>query len=130
MKRLALAAVAVLATALPALADPIEGVWQTQPDDGAYAHVTVTPCGAAYCGVISRTFNASGEYASPNLGKQILLNMAPNGANKYNGQVWRPSNNKIYTGKVTLKNGGQNMDLRGCVAGGLICAKQAWTKLQ
>ena len=45
----AIAAALVLA-ASPALADPVLGVWQTQPDDGAYAHVTMAPCGQAICG--------------------------------------------------------------------------------
>ncbi len=123
-------AVALLLAATPALAtDPIEGVWQTQPDDGAYAHVTIAPCGQAFCGVISRTFNAGGEYPSENLGKYIVRNMAPDGPGKYKGQVWRPSNDKVYVGKITLGDAEKIMDLRGCVAGGLICAKQRWTKL-
>lgn len=114
--------------ATTALADPIEGVWQTQPDDGAYAHVTIAPCGAGYCGTISRTFNDSGEYNSPNKGKQIVRSMTPQGGGKYEGKVWRPADNKIYLGKATVN--GKNMQLAGCVAGGLICKKQAWVKIQ
>ncbi len=110
-----------------ALADPVEGVWQTQPDDGAYAHVTMAPCGPALCGTITRTFNASGEYKSPNIGKQIVREMAPNGAKKYAGKVWRPSNDKIYIGKMDLS--GASLQLSGCVAGGLICSKQTWTRV-
>ncbi|SOC00326.1 DUF2147 domain-containing protein [Rhodobacter maris] len=110
-----------------ALADPIEGMWQTQPDDGAYAHVKIAPCGAAFCGTIVKSFNAEGEYASPNVGKEIVIDMVPAGEGKYQGRVWRPSNDKIYLGKIALA--GTAMKLSGCVAGGLICAKQNWTKL-
>lgn len=120
-------AVALSLVAGAAWADPLEGMWKTQPDDGSYAHVKITPCGAAFCGSIVKTFNDSGEYKSPNLGKQIVIDMVPVGDNKYEGQVWRPSNNKIYMGKITL-NGGA-MKLAGCVAGGLLCAKQNWTKI-
>ena len=65
MKLLA-AATAFLLAATAAGADPIEGVWQTQPDEGAFAHVTIAPCGSAFCGMISRTFKDKSEYKPPN----------------------------------------------------------------
>ncbi len=126
LKTMIAAAVLALAGGA-ALADPIEGTWQTQPDDGAYAHVQMARCGALLCGNIVRTFNATGEYASPNLGKQIVREMAPSGANKYAGKVWRPSNDKIYIGKMDLN--GTSLKLSGCVAGGLICSKQTWSRV-
>lgn len=127
MKRLMLSAIAALAIAGPAHADPAEGVWKTQPDDGAYAHVTLKKCGKAVCGVIARTFNDEGEYASPNIGKTLVIDMVPNGDGSYSGKVWRPSNDKIYIGKMNLS--GNSLALRGCVAGGLICSKQTWTRI-
>lgn len=128
MKRFLFTLIASLGLATIASADPIEGVWQTEVDDGSYAHVTVAPCGGNYCGTISKTFNASGEYQSPNLGKQIVRNMAAQGGGEYEGQVWRPSNDKVYLGKIALS--GNQMALRGCVAGGLICARQNWVKIR
>lgn len=110
-----------------AVADPIEGLWQTQPDDGAYAHVKITPCGPAFCGTIVKSFKESGPYDSPNLGKQIVIDMVPKGEGAYAGKVWRPSNDKIYIGKIALS--GKSMKLSGCVAGGLICKAQSWTKV-
>ena len=127
MKSVLIAACLSLVAGLAA-ADPIEGLWQTQPDDGAYAHVQIAPCGAAYCGTIVKSFNAQGEYASPNLGRKIVIDMAPKGAGKYEGQVWRPSNDKVYIGKIALQ--GNSMKLSGCVAGGLLCAKQNWQKVE
>lgn len=127
MKTTILAAAFALASGA-AFADPIEGLWQTQPDDGAYAHVQIAPCGANFCGTIVKTFNTGGEYQSPNLGKQIVSNMAPKGNGAYEGKVWRPSNGKTYLGKIALN--GTAMKLAGCVAGGLICAKQNWTKVK
>lgn len=123
----------ILATALAlgataAAADPIEGVWQTQPDEGAFAHVTIAPCGGAFCGTITRTFKDTQEYQSPNLGRQIVIDMAPQGGGKYQGQVWRPSNDKIYAGKASVS--GQQLNLSGCVAGGLLCKSQNWVKVQ
>nr|WP_111298780.1 DUF2147 domain-containing protein [Paracoccus saliphilus] len=127
MRHIILAAVLGLAAGAAA-ADPIEGVWQTQPDEGSFAHVTVAPCGGAYCGTITRTFKDQAEYKSPNLGRQIVIDMAPQGDGNYRGQVWRPSNNKVYAGKASVSD--QQMSLSGCVAGGLVCKSQTWVKVQ
>ena len=125
MKSSLMAAVFGLA-ATAAMADPIEGMWKTQPDDGSYALVKIGPCGANFCGTIQRTFNEQGEYKSPNIGKKIVIDMAPKGDGAYEGQVWRPSNDKIYIGKIALS--GKSMKLSGCVAGGLLCKAQSWSK--
>ena len=127
MRKLVLGVVFALA-ATAAQADPIEGVWQTQEDDGAFAHVTIKTCGGAFCGTITRTFKGGAEYKSENIGKQIVIDMVPAGAGKYEGKVWRPANGKTYVGKIDLA--GKAMKLAGCVAGGLICAKQNWQKVQ
>jgi len=129
MKNVLKTAAALIALAAPAFADPAEGIWQTEPDDGAFAYVTVAPCGETYCGVISRTFKDGGtEYQSENIGRQIVINMAANGDGSYAGQVWRPSNDKIYVGKMNVS--GNALTLKGCVAGGLICASQNWVRIQ
>lgn len=126
MKTTLMAAVLSL-VAGAALADPIEGLWQTQPDDGAYAHVKIAPCGPAFCGTIVKSFKDGAEYASPNVGKKIVIDMVPAGAGAYAGKVWRPANDKIYVGKAAVS--GASMKLSGCVAGGLICKAQSWTKV-
>ncbi len=128
MKTFVLGAVAALGLAGAALADPVEGTWKTQVDDGSYAHIRMAPCGSAICGTIARTFNADGEYKSPNIGKTLVIDMVPNGDGSYAGKVWRPSNDKIYIGKMQLN--GNALALRGCVAGGLLCSKQTWNRVQ
>lgn len=128
MKRIALTVGLALSIGLPASADPVFGLWQTEVDDGAYAHVKIDACGDKICGVFVRTFKAEGEYESENLGKMVVKNMVPKGTNHYRGTVWRPSNNKDYIGKIDLK--GDTLFLKGCVAGGLFCAKQTWVRLK
>ncbi|WP_171173897.1 DUF2147 domain-containing protein [Ruegeria sp. HKCCD8929] len=128
MKRMILAAAMGLGIAGTAMADPVLGTWKTQPDDGSYAHIEMQKCGAAVCGKIARTFNDGGEYKSPNIGKTLVIDMVPNGDGSYAGKVWRPSNDKIYIGKMNLS--GDSLALRGCVAGGLICSKQNWSRVK
>lgn len=124
----AMAALCVALAAGAAQADPLEGTWQTQEDEGAYAHVVIAPCGPNFCGKIARSFKDGKEYKSENQGKTLVIDMAPQGGGKYDGQVWRPSNNKIYSGGIELN--GDTMRLAGCVAGGLICKKQTWTRVK
>lgn len=128
MKKVLLALVAVFGFATAATAqDAAVGIWQTEPDDGAFAHVVISQCGNAYCGVIQRTFQDGGvEYESENIGKTLVIDMVPNGDGTYAGQVWRPSNNKIYIGKMKVT--GDRLELKGCVAGGLLCASQNWVR--
>lgn len=127
MKRLLILAATLIGLASAASAQDAIGVWQTEVDDGAYAHITIAPCGNAVCGVISRTFNADGEYQSENIGKTLVIDMVPQGGGSYEGSVWRPSNNKIYIGKMDVS--GNSLRLRGCVAGGLLCSSQNWVRV-
>lgn len=128
MKTIALAAVLALFGAA-ASADPLEGVWQTEVDDGAYAHITIKPCAAAFCGKITKTYKEDGsEYDSENKGKTIVIDMVPQGEGYYEGSVFRPSNGKTYYGTIELN--GNKLRLSGCVAGGLICAKQNWSRVK
>ena len=131
MIRFARAPLAALAlTLLPTLAtaDPVDGIWQTEPDDGAYAHVEMGPCsGGKVCGWIRRTFDASGEYQGATIGKVLVINMENQGDGTYKGAVWRPSNDKTYIGKMELD--GDSLALAGCVAGGLLCSSQTWVRV-
>lgn len=127
MTKFTITLVALIASAGFAAADPLEGTWQTEADEGAFAHVSIVPCGANFCGTIERTFKDGAEYQSPNKGKMLVIDMAPEGGGKYKGQVWRPSNDKIYLGKIALD--GDRVKLSGCVAGGLLCSKQTWARV-
>ncbi|SPF75557.1 hypothetical protein ALP8811_00548 [Aliiroseovarius pelagivivens] len=127
MKRVIAAAALAVGLAGPAMAEPVLGVWKTQVDDGAYAHVTFSQCGAALCGVISKAFDASGEISTPNIGKQLVWDMQANGNGKYSGgKIWQPSTDKVYKSKMTLS--GSTLKVAGCV--GPICKKQTWSRVQ
>ncbi len=85
--------------AAPAVADPMEGVWKTEPDDdGKYGYVRVAPCGDKLCGTLVKAFRQDGgEDVSPNIGKKIIWDMVPQGDGAYGGgKVWAPDRDKIY----------------------------------
>lgn len=127
MKKLVLAAVLTVAGAAGAMADPVLGVWKTQVDDGNYAHVTFSTCGANLCGVISRTFNSEGEWQSANIGKKLVWDMEARGGGSYKGgKIWQPSTDKIYKSKMSLS--GDTLKVSGCV--GPICKKQTWSRVK
>lgn len=125
MKTTMIAAALMLAAAA-AQADPVEGVWQTEVDDGAYAHVAIAPCGPAICGTIARTFNTTGEYKSENLGKPIVWDMRPGDPGQYrDGKIWQPSTGKVYSSKMALS--GDSLKVSGCV--GPFCKAQTWRRV-
>jgi len=122
------AALSLLAGA--AVADPVEGLWKTKPDDnGHYGHVEVKPCGSAYCGTLVRAFDAEGkEMASENIGKRIIWDMVPKGEGAYgDGKVWSPDRDKTYNSKLQLS--GDGLAVKGCVLG--ICRDGGtWTRVK
>ncbi|WP_297614756.1 DUF2147 domain-containing protein [uncultured Roseicyclus sp.] len=131
MRKYLLGAAMLMAMGTAASADPAHGIWQTEVDDGAFAHVQLGPCAnaAAVCGSIISTFRDGGTpYDSPNLGRQLVIDMVPQGGGDYEGSVWRPSNDRIYIGRMEVSD--DRLALRGCVAGGLICARQNWVRVQ
>ncbi|MCB1332929.1 MAG: DUF2147 domain-containing protein [Roseivivax sp.] len=125
---LGLAAAAVL-SAGAALADPVEGVWKTQPDDnGHYGHITISMCGAEICGVIGKAYDGAGkELASENVGKQMIWAMQAEGGGQYKGgKIWAPDRNKTYNSRMALN--GDTLKVEGCVLG--ICRGQTWTRVK
>ncbi len=54
--------------------------------------------------------------------------MVPSGTpDKWNGQVYNPEDGKTYSGSITLKSANE-LDLQGCVGGGLFCKTQTWAR--
>ena len=129
MKHLLAAAFVFVAGA--AFADPVEGMWQTKPDDnGNFGFVEIKPCGAALCGTLVKAFDGAGkEIASPNIGKKIVWDMVGKGGGAYgDGKVWAPDRDKTYNSKMDLK--GDSLAVSGCVLGGLICRASDWRRVK
>lgn len=127
MKKILTAVAMVVGFTGAACADPIEGVWKTQPDDGIFYHVHMKPCGGTFCGVFVKKFQDGAEVSFQERGKNAVFDMVPNGDGTYDGKAWKPSNGKTYNGSGTLN--GNTLRIGGCVLGGLVCIKQNWKRV-
>ncbi len=113
MIRKLIAAVALTAVfAVPAFAkDPIERNWK-RPSTGVI--IKFTPCGAAFCAIVQ-----TGKFAGKSAGS-----MSAAGGGNYKGTLTDLEKEKTYTGKGRLS--GNNLNLKGCVLGGLLCIGEVW----
>lgn len=121
------AALAVSATALAA--DPVAGVWATEPDDnGNVGHIQVAPCGDDICGVLVRAYDNTGTQAETDqIGMRIVWGMKNTGPGTYGGgKVYAPDRDRTYNSKMTLS--GNSLKVEGCVLG--ICRGTSWTRVQ
>lgn len=131
MKRVLLGLALSLGFAGMAAADAVEGVWKTEPGDtGGYLYVRIAPCGADLCGTIAQAYDKAGQ-PSPDYehtGKKMLWDMQAKGGGAYGGgKIWAPDSDKTYGSKMSLS--GNKLTVKGCVAGGLICRGQDWTRV-
>lgn len=127
MTRLLSAAALTLALAAPAAADPVLGMWKTQPDDnGNFGHVEIYTCEASICGVIRRAFDSAGNAVeSENVGKRMIWDMQSRGDGTYReGRIWAPDRDRTYNSRMELS--GNTLEVSGCV--GPICRAQTWTR--
>ncbi len=129
MKKMILAAAfAVVAGA--AWADPVEGIWQTIPDDnGEFGHVQIAPCGDKLCGTLIRSYDNAGKpMESENVGKMIVWDMVAKGDGSYgSGKIWSPDRDKTYNSKMQMN--GNALAVEGCIL--FVCRDGGtWTRVQ
>ncbi|MEL6644809.1 MAG: DUF2147 domain-containing protein [Pseudomonadota bacterium] len=128
MTRISLAALAVALGATHAVAEPVTGVWKTEPDrKNLTSHIKIVECGDKVCGIIKDAFNAAGQKVmTPNVGKKLFWNLTSTGTGEYvDGTVWVPLMDIEARARMTLS--GDTLDVTGCK--GLICDGQTWTRV-
>lgn len=132
MRGVLVAGLVALSISIPGAAraaDPVEGLWQTQPDGGGFAHVALAPCGPKLCGRVTRTFHLDGtEYDTDLVGEYLVWDMLPVGGARYEGKVFQPSTGRTFLGRAELT--GDRLKMSGCVLGGLICKSQTWARVK
>jgi len=126
-------ALALALSASPAMATDVFGVWQSQPSDtGAYIHVQIGQCSGnpgLVCGKIIDAFKGDPNRRPQVVGRDIIQNMEPDGANAWSGgTIWAPDDDETYSSKMKLK--GDVLEVSGCILAGLVCRGQDWTRLK
>jgi uncharacterized protein (DUF2147 family) len=95
---------------MSAAAGPV-GLWRVA--DGT-AQVHLMPYPGALCGSVR--------------GKQVLINMKPDGANVWAGTIIDVRDGTQYAGKISMQ--GESLRVEGCVMGGALCGGQTWTRVR
>jgi len=130
MRRILFPAALALALAGPAFAaDPVLGLYKTQPgDDGHFGYVEIYDCGPEICGVIRKAFDGSGaEIPSENIGKRMIWAMKAEGGGSYGGgKIWAPDRDKTYASNMKLS--GDTLTVSGCFL--IFCRGQSWTRVK
>ena len=124
---LAKAGLILLAFAVPASASSgttLAGQWRNP--HGTIV-VRVSPCGNAYCGIISWA-SAHNREKGTTPGTRVLTNLRLAGDGVYKGSAYDPKHDM--NGSATVRQAGPNvMIVRGCAVLGLVCKEQRWTRV-
>jgi len=115
-------------TSLPAFAGDPSGLWASEKnDEGKWISVNIAPCGSQMCGVIA---SVHGGADPSGIGKPIIKGMNKYGETKWDdGEIYAPDDKEWYDSKMELLSDNQ-LSVSGCVAFGLICRAQTWTRAQ
>ena len=138
----ALMAAATLAVSLPALAaDPAVGRWKTIDDETGKPKSIVEisqNADGSFSGRIVELLNPSkpnpacdkckdDRKGKPITGMEIIRGMKKDGGSAYaGGTILKPDEGKVYKSKMQVIEGGQKLEVSGCVA--FICKSQVWLR--
>jgi uncharacterized protein (DUF2147 family) len=106
-----------------AAAQDATGVWR-RPSTGT--EVQFYDCSGKLC---ARIVAVKDDTKKSTVGTVIMKGASKTGAGEWKGDLLNTDNNQIYSGVVKLE-GPRALSLKGCVAGGLICSGETWTKVR
>jgi uncharacterized protein (DUF2147 family) len=121
------------------------GVWKTIDDETGKPKslVRITENNGQLTGKIEKLFREATEEQNPTcvkcegankdqpiLGMTILTGLKKDGDTYDGGQVLDPKNGKTYKAKVTVKDGGKKLDMRGYIGTPLLGRTQTWVREQ
>jgi uncharacterized protein (DUF2147 family) len=121
------------------------GLWRTIDDDGKTekSHVRISEAGGTLSGRIEKIADASKQSArcaecegarkdQPVLGMTIIEGVRrASGADHWDsGTILDPNNGKVYKVRMTLKDGGRALEVRGYVGMPLLGRSQTWQRVE
>ena len=120
------ALIATTAVAAPG----IEGTWTNPARD---VNVRIARCGRTQCGRVT----AASPYARKRaasagtqslVGTEVISNIEQTGPDSWRADIFVPDQNVHSSGDISLLRRDE-MSVRGCMVGGLICKEQNWTRV-
>jgi uncharacterized protein (DUF2147 family) len=144
-KTLTIAAALCLASAAALAQSSPAGLWRTIDDDGKTekSHVRITEAGGTLSGRIEKIADPSKQSArcadcegarkdQPVLGMTIIegVRRSSGGEHWDSGTILDPNNGKTYKVRMTLKDGGRALDVRGYVGTPLLGRTQTWQRVE
>ncbi|MEM7669792.1 MAG: DUF2147 domain-containing protein [Pseudomonadota bacterium] len=114
-----------------AVAAEVTGVWRTEPrNSGAYITVEIHPCPVASMERCGRVVGAHGGARPELIGEDMLRGLKLQDDGSWSGgEIVSPKSGDAYRSNLHLL-GPDRLKVEGCVAAGLICSGQVWTRVQ
>lgn len=126
----------LLAATLPAGA-----MAQTQQLAGTYINqsggtkVDLTPCGTGLCGTVVWMRTPVNDVNNPDASKRSrsvvgiqAVSLKSTGAETYAGSLYDTESGKTYSGKAKFSD--KDVQLSGCILGGLLCKTSIWQRVE
>jgi len=106
------------------------GVWRNPRNS---VHIRIQPCGRDMCGTVVWASPSAQQKAraagTPNLiGAQLFRQLRREDSSSWAGRVFVPDLQRTVPGRLRVRSRNA-VEARGCVAGGLICRSQTWTRV-
>lgn len=124
----------VLAAALTQPAEltdaSLEGRWRN-PNGSVIISITI--CSESLCGRVEwasdkAVADARNGGTDPLVGAELLSDILPRGDGRWNARLFVPDLNKRSKAELRL-SGGDQLKVRGCLVGRVICKSQVWTRV-
>lgn len=115
-----------------AMAAEVFGKWATQKKQ---AEITIRPCGAEICGVISQETIPGGVddknkdlklRGRPMVGVQLFRLKETIKAEKWEGELYNPQDGNMYKGQLIMLND-SHVKLEGCIL--IFCLGETWSRI-
>lgn len=135
----------LLATSLPAFADPTSavGLWKNVDDKTGKpkADIRIVEANGVLQGRIEKLYRPAdqdqnpvcdkcegADKGKPILGLTIINGMKKDGDEYAHGTILDPENGKVYKSKLKLTDGGKKLDVRGYIGMPMLGRSQTWVR--
>lgn len=106
----------------------ILGQWRSP---GGNSIIAIAPCGDSLCGTVAwasdKARQAARKTTAQLIGTQLLTELEPKGASRWQGRLFIPDKNMRATAKIELVSPSQ-LKVSGCLAGKALCKSEIWTR--